>query len=524
MPGECLAADLLTKALDRVRFSQLLPILLQPNAEQNSHNDQTTKAYSSNSMGDGPGQENNTTTPGQPNFGNVPSKFADSLLDPQQSEVYKVIRSVGKMGSPQIFQIGNTQIFILCPEHNIARSFHVDHSKRKVSVENCYQCLESEKGMNSGPDVRARSKDSHLVVIRHSVTHPGGSDVLMNHVVGVLAEDQIFEAIVVNDITQSCSTCRGHDLEEQKIKSEQTRKTAKTSHKRKISKARINPRVVGEIKNYYKGAENEAKNGLIFYNNKVLPTSSLQTFESAPRTATKFLEIIKTKAKMIERAHIVVKELHNSYIDFIKTTNSEEKKLLGNWSVLNKIKDDMTSLKEEGIDSIIIEQVVDPLIKVLVNGLTNNMKSIVRGDVQYSQPPFSAIQIPMSMRLQQTSSQSASSVGSSVSANSSVSNTVTRMEESRPPIPFEALAIAELTTSQNVNNLPEPNTLPDVSNLPVAQLLQESDGFLNQRNIIMGSPDGSPIGSPFAGIESPLRDVGSTLILGPEEMFEIGPT
>ena len=36
MPGECLAADLLTKALDRVRFSQLLPILLQPNAEQNN--------------------------------------------------------------------------------------------------------------------------------------------------------------------------------------------------------------------------------------------------------------------------------------------------------------------------------------------------------------------------------------------------------------------------------------------------------------------------------------------------------
>ena len=83
-----------------------------------------------------------------------------------------------------------------------------------------------------------------------------------------------------------------------------------------------------------------------------------------------------------------------------------KKKLFGNWSFLNEIKDDITSLKEEGIDSIIIEQVVDPLIKVLVNGLTDDMKSIVRGDVQHSQSSFSGIHFPANMRSQQTSSQS----------------------------------------------------------------------------------------------------------------------
>jgi hypothetical protein len=54
MPGEILAADLLTKALDRVRFNKLLKLMLNPNAEHVNHDDKTTKAYSSNNMGDGP--------------------------------------------------------------------------------------------------------------------------------------------------------------------------------------------------------------------------------------------------------------------------------------------------------------------------------------------------------------------------------------------------------------------------------------------------------------------------------------
>jgi hypothetical protein len=174
----------------------------------------------------------------------------------------------------------------------------------------------------------------------------------------------------------------------------------------------------------------------------------------------------------------------------------------------------MTSLKEEGIDSIIIEQVVDPLIKVLVNGLTDDMKSIVRGDVQHSQSSFSAIQFPVSMRSQQTSSQSASSVGSSVSANSSASNFVQRMEEPRPPLQFGALAIEG------------PSTLPDVSDLPEAQLLHGRNEFPDQTNIATGSPIGSPfreIESPFREIGSPLLDVGSPLLRSPEDMFDFGP-
>ena len=54
MAGECQAADLLTKALDRVRFNKLLQLMLSPDAERENHDDKTTKAYSSNTMGDGP--------------------------------------------------------------------------------------------------------------------------------------------------------------------------------------------------------------------------------------------------------------------------------------------------------------------------------------------------------------------------------------------------------------------------------------------------------------------------------------
>jgi hypothetical protein len=87
---------------------------------------------------------------------------------------------------------------------------------------------------------------------------------------------------------------------------------------------------------------------------------------------------------------------------------------------------------------------------------------------------------------------------------------VPRMEESRPSLPFDTLAIGE------------PSPLPDVNNLPVAQLLHGRDEFPNQGNIAMGSPGGSPIGSPFNDLGSPLIDVGSPLIRGPEDMFEFG--
>ena len=106
----------------------------------------------------------------------------------------------------------------------------------------------------------------------------------------------------------------------------------------------------------------------------------------------------------------------------------------------------------------------------------------------------------------------ASSVGSSVSVNSSASNVVQRMEEPRPSLSFGTLAIGESST------------LPDVTNLPEAQLLHGRNEFSNQRSIAMGSPGQSPIGSPFNDLGSPLIDVGSHLIRGPElqDVFEFG--
>ena len=489
MSGECLAADLLTKALDRVRFSQLLPILLQPNAEQNSHNDQTTKAYPSNTMGDGPEQEgNNTTSPGGP------SKFMDSLTGPQQTEVYKVIQSAtsSEEKSPYIYEIEDAQILILCLKHTRATRFNVDHIQRSVNVETCLNCLEQAKVLNPGLHIVAQrmiadsKRNYHLVVIRHPINHPNGSVVMVNHVIGVLTKDQIFEAMSFNNPIQSCATCQGHDNEERKEQSEKSRRL----HRRKPSGSLKKPRTCQEIKHHFRGAENEANNGLIFYNEKILPTKNQQTFEDPPRTANKFTEMMKNKVNMIERAHLVAKELYCNYVEFARTPNSEEKKLLAYWTVLNKIKDDTTSLREEGIESFIMEGVVNPLIKVLANGLTNNMKSIVRGDIVHSQPPFSAIQIPPNMRSQQVSSQSTSSVGSSISANSSVSNTVQRMEGHT--LPIEALAIEESTTPEvpNVNNL----------HLPVAQLIHGRDEFPNNENVEMGSP----VGSPFLNIGSPL--------------------
>ena len=370
MSGECLTADLLTKPLDRVRFSKLLPVLLQPTHD----NAKTTKEFSSYiTMVDVQrGRE-----------ASEPPPFRSNELDDVHPELKKIIETAynkRKSADTQkkFFTNGRVSIWISCKVHNCLLEFTVDSVEKKLLAMVCLRCLEEHKvkdNLQTEEEIawHLGRGTNYVLLIRH--TKPNHQQGSVIHVVGEGRVKDLSNKLVWEEIVLSCTTCAEYKKHHPEARSNKRSHHSICEQRGKLSFNQF----AKKIKFICLSTTQKAETSVLL-NGKFLTVGEESNFNSATKALQKAHETIKRRANNVKRSAHVAQIIEQQVNAIAKSKSTNEDKILKIWEMFEELKKHDTGLKESGLDTILLKELVVPTINCLKDQLTHkNKKAISKG-------------------------------------------------------------------------------------------------------------------------------------------------
>ena len=432
------------ESFGRVRFSQLLPIMLQPNNKNNKHDDKTTKAYSSNTMGDGP--ERKEVERKEILIKEKPLDYSKNAANEIQTRVIARIVKDSKRGSGnsnvnrKIYSDneGKVKLFCFCKAHQEeALEFFIDPNNNSIAPRFCYSCLDEERKiypLKTDEEIieMIGSQQEIKVFIEH--TNPRNYSRKIIHLVGEGTPRELEGKIITQDPVLSCLTCKEHkEYYNQKRQQDRIAKREQITQEAKELEDNAPKSIERKIRAIFDQVEKQEEH-IFFFNGDFIPEIDGAIFEEPEEANDKLVQKLRNNVKALEFASKLSILFYQLCRSITKKEPSEEN-LMKIWHILADCKNEENSLRESGMGSIFLDQMIDPVIQTIMNECSNEMKRELRG----SKKPriFPTIKLPL---YPESSSRSASS-SSSNSFISSASSTISsgsssssrRMEP--PPMP-----------------------------------------------------------------------------------------
>ena len=445
MAGECLAADMLTKALDRVRFNKLLKLMLNPDAECESHDDKTTKAYSSNTMGDGPtggtrristsaiiNSPKPRTSMTEPVPRKGPAKPAIAKVEDSVKEsMRKLIHAAGTQRKAnavtksvlQIDNMANVLLVQTCIQHG--RLVDISDEKQNPNSGICYEChinaineeAISKKGTNPMETAEAMTKLTRNIYLVHPVTYksskkgaPETSKIVIHwYTTGNGETVKELASKSVHDLISTCRICNENDEFKvaREIYRQQKKRSMHSSSSSDDDRTKFMKTAVQHVQQL--NAENQkmtehAQRAMLkmvteghriakdedtipCINGIILPTTT-PIYDNAEQLLRKVAEVItKEQLQIANEKNVITNLKHIIEVILHNKNTTPEQKLYKLLEVFGSFQNDLGGLKRHNIHHLPMERVVKPLMDTLTRQLNPSTKRMLQEALNNSDGP-----------------------------------------------------------------------------------------------------------------------------------------